>query len=73
MTFLEDRAEAAAENPELAQQELDHRATVELEARERMDELEAGREEYRAARRAAKKAAKLEDNGDGPEFIYTDE
>jgi GTP-binding protein len=74
MTFLEDRAEAAAENPELAQKELDHRATVELEARERMDELEAGREEYRAARRAAKKAAKAgDDNGNGPEFIYTDE
>lgn len=74
MSFLESSAEAAAENPDLAQQELDHRATVEAEARERMDELEAGREEYRAARRAAKKAAKAsDDNGDGPEFIYTDE
>lgn len=74
MSFLEDRAAAAAENPELAQQELDHRATVEAEARERMVELEVGREEYRAARKAAKKAAKESDsNGDGPEFIYTDE
>jgi GTP-binding protein len=74
MSFLEERAAAAAENPELAQQELDHRATVEAEARERMVELEVGREEYRAARKAAKKAAKESDsNGDGPEFIYTDE
>jgi GTP-binding protein len=74
MSFLEDRAAAAAENPELAQQELDHRATVEAEARERMVELEVGREEYRAARKASKKASKESDsNGDGPEFIYTDE
>jgi GTP-binding protein len=74
MSFLEDRAASAAENPELAQQELDHRATVESEARERMVELEVGREEYRAARKAAKKAVKADGaNGDGPEFIYTDE
>ena len=72
MSFLEERAEAALENPELAQQEVDHRETVEAEARQRMVELEEGREAYRAARRAAKKAAKDDDdNDDGPEFIYT--
>ena len=72
MSFLEERAEAALENPELARQEVDHRETVEAEARQRMVELEEGREAYRAARRAAKKAAKDDDdNDDGPEFIYT--
>ena len=72
MSFLEERAEAALENPKLAQQEVDHRETVEAEARQRMVELEEGREAYRAARRAAKKAAKDDDdNDDGPEFIYT--
>ena len=58
MSFLEERSEAAAENPELAEQEIAHRAKVEEEARQRMFELEEAREEYRAARRAAKKKAK---------------
>lgn len=73
MSFLEERSEAAAENPELAEQEIAHRAKVEEEARQRMVELEEAREEYRAARRAAKKKAKDDEdnNDDGPEFIYT--
>ena len=78
MSFLDERAEAAIENPELLVEEAEHRKLVEDEARERMEELSERRNEHRAARKAAKLAAKegdLDDdddeNGDGPEFIYT--
>jgi len=81
MSFLDKRAEAAAENPELLEQEQQHRAQVEEEARDRMQELEDRRDQYRAERKAEKQAAKLaeemgdddDDDGEGPEFIYTHE
>ena len=76
MSFLDERAEAAIENPELLEIEAQHRATVENEARERMEELAESRDQERAERKAAKAAAKQaeeddDDDGDGPEFIYT--
>ena len=76
MSFLDERAEAAVENPELLEIEAQHRATVENEARERMEELAESRDQQRAERKAAKAAAKQaeeddDDDGDGPEFIYT--
>jgi len=81
MSFLDKRAEAAAENPELLEQEQQHRTQVEEEARDRMQELEDRRDQYRADRKAEKLAAKLaeemgdddDDDGEGPEFIYTHE
>jgi len=81
MSFLDERAEAAAENPELLEQEQQHRTQVEEEARDRMQELEDRRDQYRADRKAEKLAAKLaeemgdddDDDGEGPEFIYTHE
>jgi GTP-binding protein len=73
MTFLDERAEAMAENPELIEAEEAHRNLVEEEARERMEDLANRRAEERAARKAAKKAAEEDDDddGEGPEFIYT--
>jgi len=73
MSFLEERAEAAIENPELLEQEEAHRKLVEQEARERMEELAERRNAQRAARKAAKQAAEDDDDddGEGPEFIYT--
>ncbi len=80
MSFLDEKAEAAAQNPELLEQEQAHRTLVEQEARDRMDELEERRTQYRAERKADKLAAKKaeeegedDDNEDGPEFIYTNE
>lgn len=78
MSFLDERAEAAIENPELLEIEALHRTTVENEARDRMEELAESRDLVRAERKAAKAAAKAaeegddnDDNGDGPEFVYT--
>ena len=78
MSFLDERAEAAIENPELLEIEALHRTTVEDEARDRMEELAESRDLVRAERKAAKAAAKAaeegdddDDNGDGPEFVYT--
>ena len=77
MSFLDERAEAAIENPELLEVEAVHRAKVEEEARDRMEELAESRDQVRAERKAAKAAAKAaeedddDDDGDGPEFIYT--
>jgi GTP-binding protein len=84
MSFLDERAEAAIENPEILEVEALHRATVEDEARDRMEELADRRNQYRVDRKAEKVAAKLaeeeEDDEDddsdgdsGPEFIYTHE
>jgi len=83
MSFLDERAEAAIENPELLEQEALHRTTVEDEARDRMEELADRRNQYRVDRKAEKAAAKLaeeeddedddSDGSDGPEFIYTHE
>jgi GTP-binding protein len=74
MSFLDERAEAMADNPELIEAEEAHRNLVEEEARERMEDLANRRAEERAARKAAKKAAEEDDeddDGEGPEFIYT--
>lgn len=73
MSFLEEKAAAAVENPELAEQEEAHRKQVEDEARERMEELAERRNAHRAARKAAKQADEDDDDddGEGPEFIYT--
>ncbi|NVK36944.1 MAG: Obg family GTPase CgtA [Gammaproteobacteria bacterium] len=73
MSFLEEKAAAALENPELAEQEEAHRKQVEDEARERMEELAERRNAQRAARKAAKQADEEDDDddGEGPEFIYT--
>lgn len=82
MSFLDERAEAAIENPELLEIEAQHRRKVEDEARERMEELAESRDLVRAERKAAKAAAKAidegyegdeDDKGDGPEFFYTNE
>jgi len=76
MSFLDERALAAEENPELIEQEEQHRAVVEEEARSRMEELAQKRADERAARKAAKLAAEEEaddDDDEGPEFIYTNE
>ena len=73
MSFLEERAAAMAEDPSLADVEAEHRALVEDEARDRMEELAERRELRRAERKAAKQAAKDDDDddGEGPEVIYT--
>lgn len=73
MSFLDERADAMAENPELIEAEEAHRALVEEEARERMEELATSRKEKSAERKAAKKAAQEDDDDDedGPEVIYT--
>lgn len=76
MSFLDERALAAEENPELIEQEEQHRAVVEEEARSRMEELAQKRADERAARKAAKLAAEEEaddEDDEGPEFIYTNE
>lgn len=84
MSFLDERAEAAIENPEILEVEALHRATVEDEARDRMEELADRRNQYRVDRKAEKVAAKLaeeeedeedddSDSSGGPEFIYTHE
>lgn len=85
MKFLEERALAAAENPELKEVELTHRTLVEEQARERMEELAERRNQYRIDRKAAKLGLTVEsdddedyddddeDDGEGPEFIYTNE
>lgn len=76
MSFLDERALAAEENPELIEQEAQHRIIVEEEARARMEELAQRRADERAARKAAKRAAEEEwddEDDDGPEFIYTNE
>jgi len=73
MSFLDERAAAAQENPELLEEEAAHRKLVEEEARERMEELSERRNAQRAARKAAKQASQEDDDddGEGPEFIYT--
>ncbi len=78
MSFLDERAAAIAENPEVLEQEEAHRALVEEQARERMEEMAERRNHERAARKAAKLAAPEDDDDDfddedGPEFIYTNE
>jgi len=79
MSFLDDRAQAAIENPELLEQEIQHRTLVEDEARERMEELAERRNQYRVDRKADKLAAQEaeeeddDNDGEGPEFIYTHE
>lgn len=82
MSFLEERALAATENPELKEQEEAHRSLVEEEARERMEELAERRNQYRANRKAAKLGLDgfddeddddYEEDDEGPEFIYTNE
>ncbi len=80
MSFLDERAQAAIENPEVLEQEQEHRAQVEEEARERMEELAERRNEFRAARKADKLSSQDEDDedddsddGSGTEFIYTHE
>ncbi|MEY8247993.1 MAG: Obg family GTPase CgtA [Bermanella sp.] len=81
MSFLDERVAAANENPELLEQEQQHRTQVEEEARQRMEELAESRNQFRAERKAEKLAAKQaeeegdddDDDGSGPEFIYTHE
>ncbi|EAT11463.1 Obg family GTPase CgtA [Bermanella marisrubri] len=69
MSFLDEKAQAMAEDPSLKEAEEAHRNLVEKEARDRMEELADRRKSQRAARKAAKQND--DDNDDGPEFIYT--
>jgi len=72
MSFLEERAAAMADDPSLAEAEAEHRELVEEEARDRMEELAERREQRRAERKAAKQAAEDDDDdGEGPEIVYT--
>lgn len=72
MSFLEERAAAMADDPSLAEAEAEHRELVEEEARDRMEELAERREQRRAERKAAKQAAEDDDDdGEGPEVVYT--
>lgn len=72
MSFLEERAAAMADDPSLAETEAEHRELVEEEARDRMEELAERREQRRAERKAAKQAAEDDDDdGEGPEIVYT--
>lgn len=72
MSFLEERAAAMADDPSLAEAEAEHRELVEEEARDRMEELAERREQRRAERKAAKqKAEDDDDDGEGPEIVYT--
>ena len=71
MSFLEERAAAMADDPSLAEAEAEHRELVEEEARDRMEELAERREQRRVERKAAKQAAEDDDDGEGPEIVYT--
>lgn len=70
MSFLDEKAQAMADDPSLQEAEEAHRELVEKEARDRMEELADRRKAQRAARKAAKQEDD-DDDGDGPEFIYT--
>ncbi|WP_028293407.1 Obg family GTPase CgtA [Oceanobacter kriegii] len=68
--YIEERRERALEDEEFAQQLLDEREQVEVEARERIEELE----EIRRAERAARRAASEDDDDDyDVEVVYVQE